>query len=232
MNNNVENREKDKDGKKILTLLVLIGTLMICTTSATYAYFALTATNSTTMTGTAATHNLTLTVSKATLKNGNSGAMVPQLDGAPLAKAMNATNQCVDANTNVICNVYTITIKNTSTAKVTVNGTIAFTNPTANLKWKRVTSTTATGSSTTGSFTTTDATTTRTDLVSGTACTPSESSAGCTSVALNKTNGTVTYYIVVWINETGSAQTDSGTWSATITFEGTNGTGITSTITS
>ena len=35
-----------------------------------------------------------------------------------------------------------------------------------------------------------------------------------------------------WINETDSRQTDSGTWVATIKFEGENGMGITSTITS
>ena len=221
---------KSVEGKKILTLLLLVGTLMIATTGATYAYFALTATNAGTVTGTAATHTLTLTVTEAALKSGNSGVMVPQLDGAPLASAMNSTNKCVDANTNIVCKVYTITVTNTSTAKVTVNGTIEFTTTTANLKWKRVTSTTAAGSSTTGSFTTKDATSTRTDLTSGAACTPSASSAGCTSVALNKTNGSATYYIIVWIDEKNAEQADTGTWVATITFEGTDGRGITSTI--
>lgn len=39
------------------------------------------------------------------------------------------------------------------------------------------------------------------------------------------------YWIIFWINETGTVQTDSGTWAATITFTSSNGTGITSTIT-
>ena len=51
---------------------------MICTTSATYAYFAISATNNV-ATGTAATAGLTLTVTEAALKTTtNSGVMVPQ----------------------------------------------------------------------------------------------------------------------------------------------------------
>ena len=45
-------------------------------------------------------------------------------------------------------------------------------------------------------------------------------------------NKTFTYYMVIWINETNAVQNDSGTWRATIAFNTTNGTGITSTITS
>ena len=231
MDNNLNSSRSDNgDSKKILTILILIATLMVCTTSATYAYFALSATNTDTITGTAATHTLSLTVTQATLKSNNTGVMVPQLVSA-LGTAMNSTNQCVDGNLNVVCKVYTITITNTSTAAVDLNGTIQFTNPTTNLKWKRTASTTGVATSTSGSYVTAGvtATTTRTDLTSGTACTPSSSSSGCTNVDLAK-NASATYYIVVWINETGSSQGDSGTWSATITFEGANGRGVTSTI--
>ena len=235
MSNNLNgNHNENGDSKKILTVLILIATLMVCTTSATYAYFALSATNTSIVTGTAATHTLTLTVTQATLKSGNTGAMVPQLVGA-LGTAMNSTNQCVDGNGNIVCKVYTITITNTSSAAVDLNGTIQFTNPTTNLKWKRAASTTSVATTTTGSYVTAgvSATTTRTDLTSGTACTPSSGSAGCTNIDLAKsgvTGNSATYYIVVWINETGSSQGDSGTWSATITFEGANGRGVTSTI--
>ena len=82
-----------------------------------------------------------------------------------------------------------------------------------------------------------------TDLISGKACTPSSSSSGCSAISLGPTsngtsttpNNTQTYYIVVWIEETGSDQSsvDAGkTFNATIKFEGENGKGITSTITS
>ena len=49
MNN--ENVKKDNDTKKIVTLLVLIATVMVTTTGATYAYFALSAISNNTMNG-------------------------------------------------------------------------------------------------------------------------------------------------------------------------------------
>lgn len=230
---NEEIRNDRGDSKKILTMIVLIATLMICTTSATYAYFALTATNNA-MTGTAATASLTLNVTRATLKSTNNGVMVPQLESA-LSSAMNSTNQCVDGNGNIICEVYTIKITNTSTAAVKVKGTIQFSGNGSmpNLKWRRTTDTTTLGSNTSVAVGTN--TTTTWDIVNGTACSVDAGTGldtGCTSISLAKTSGTQTYYVVVWINETGSQQTDSGTWRAIVKFEGENGTGVTSTITS
>lgn len=223
----------EQDSKKILTMIVLIVVLMVCTTSATYAYFALSATNNA-ATGTAATANMTLSVTRATMKSTNTGVMVPQSESA-LASAMNSTNQCVDANGNIICEVYTITITNTSTAAVKVKGTIQFSGNGSmpNLKWRRTTNTTTLGSNTSVAVGTN--TTTLWDIPAGTACSVDSGTGldtGCTKISLAKTNGSQTYYIVIWINETGSSQTDTGTWTATIKFEGENGTGITSTITS
>ena len=229
--NDIPNNQKNNDSKKIITLIALIATVMITTTGATYAYFALSVQNTTTATGTAATASLTLAVQEMSLKSGNTGVMVPQLDGSGLATAMNGTNKCVDGNNNIVCKVYQITVTNTSSSAVLVNGTIQFVSPTTNLKWKRVSSGTVAGSTTTGSYTTKSATTTRTDLISGSACTPTlTNSSGCTGISLAKTNGTQTYYVVIWINETSAVQTDSGTWKATITFEGAYGVGVTSTI--
>lgn len=238
---NNEAINKDNDSKKIFTMLILIFTLMICTTSATYAFFALSATNSA-ISGTAATANLTLSVTQADLKTGtNTGVMVPQLETA-LTSAMSTTNKCVDGNGNIICKVYTITVTNDSSAAAKVVGTITFSGTNSsmvNLKWKRTTSVTAVGTNTTGSYAGVKAcTSTGTtcsafpiyDLTAGTACTVS-SGTGCTSVNLTA-GGSATYYVVVWIDETGAEQGDTGNWSATVNFEGEKGTGITSTITS
>ena len=83
--------------------------------------------------------------------------------------------------------------------------------------------------------------------VSGSVCVPGNSdyndNTHCTDINLGPvTNGTTTspyntqtYYIVVWLRETGSDQNavDAGkTFEATIKFEGENGQGVTSTITS
>ena len=99
---NSSNVKNDNDSKKIFTMLIMVFTLMICTTSATYAYFALSVENNA-MGGTAATANLGLSVVQADLKNvDHTNVMVPQLETA-LGAAMNTTNKCVDGNNNVIC---------------------------------------------------------------------------------------------------------------------------------
>lgn len=205
---------KENDSKKILAMVVMIATLMICTTSATYAYFAFSATNNA-MTGTAAASGLTLAVTQAALGGTSSGTstgvMVPQKEAA-LGTAMGTNYKCLDANGNVVCKVYTITVSTSSTAKTPTTGTITFTGATTNLKWRLASNATTLG--TTGT----------TKVASSTAAT-------FATPTFSASTQSFTYYIVVWINETGASQTDSGTWRATITFNNVNG-GITSTITS
>ncbi len=244
--NNIESN-KNSDSKKILTLVILIATLMITTTGATYAYFAISATATNNITGTAATANLAFQLSNsATTTSGTpsltapsstyaSKPMVPQYaynnSTNVLAKALTGTsnNKCVDANGNVICRVYTFTIRNNSTATAVVNGKIKFTNPTTNLKWALMSN--ATTVPTITSATDSDikaASTSETTFVSNLSLTPS---GGVTSTS-PASGSYKQYWIIFWINETGSSQTDSGTWSATISFTSSNGSGITSTITS
>ena len=137
-----EQIKKDSDSKKILTLIVLIGVLMITTTSATYAYFAFSATATNNMTGTAATASLVFQLNNNT--NTTSGIpsltaptnstytskpMIPQYaynnSSSVLSSALTGASgkdKCVDGNGNVICRVYTFTIRNNSTATVKVNG--------------------------------------------------------------------------------------------------------------
>lgn len=201
-------KKNDNDSKKILTMLVLVFTLMICTTGATYAYLAFSATNNV-ATGTVAESGLTLTVTQATLKTGNTSVMVPQLEST-LGTAMNSTNQCVDGNNNIVCKVYTITVSTTSTATTPTTGTITFTNPSTNLKWKLVSNATTVGTV-------------------GTKTAATTSAAVFASPTFSSANKSFTYYIVIWIDEINDVQDDSGTWTATIAFNNANG-GITSTI--
>ena len=209
---------KNKDSKKIFTLIILIAVVMVCTTSATYAYFSFTATNNNVVTGTAATADLSLTVTPAALKSGNTGKMVPQRESA-LGTAMNSTNKCVDGNNNVVCKVYTITLKNNGDATVKLNGTITFSGSGSmpNLKWRKTTDTVTLGTGTT----TAAGTNTVQTLDSNKVLTAGQ---------------TVNYYIVIWINAqlsgtTEVAQTDTGTFTATIDFKSASGVGVTSTIT-
>lgn len=214
---NVENNQSS-DSKKIITLIVLILTVMVCTTSATYAYFALAPATNSAVTGTAASASLSLSVTKNFPTKANTGVLVPQKEAA-LASAMGSTYGCVDGNTNIVCQVYTITVTNNSSAQVVVNGTITFANSTKmpNLKWRRTTDTTTLGNNATNAANTTS----------------EQSLASNITLKKSGVNGnTATYYIVVWINETNSSQNDTGTYTATIKFTSSNGTGITSTITS
>ena len=245
MNNNQTER-KDQDSKKILTLIVLIAVFMISTTGATYAYFAISASNSV-ANGTAATVNLTLNVSRVTPTtakwSSSTQMMVPQLDAA-LGNAMNSTNSCVDGNGNVVCQVYKIQIENASTSAVRLRGAVYFniTGTFNNLLWREVTNATTMGSNTIYKYSTAEATN---------ATTTTGKPANSTLIGdllLQKADGTANsgsdyheYYVVIWISETNADQgtnaattrKDQGSWTMNVSFKDkANGNGVTSTITS
>lgn len=237
--------KKDHDSKKIFTLILLIVVFMVCTTGATYAFFAISAVNST-MTGTAATVSLNLTVEKVTPDStawaASTQVMVPQLD-AGLGAAMNTTNKCVDGNKNVVCQVFKITITNTSSAQVKLRGRIFFTYSGTNGNFKDLYWRTVTDANTLGTNTVFKASTSE-NTVSTTA--DAVNASLIENLTLAKTKGTSTYtstyYVVVWIRETNTVQNgtttsanyDQGTWRMTVAFKDqVNPTkGVTSTITS
>lgn len=231
MNNKSE--QKNNDSKKIFTLIVLIATIMVSTTSATYAYFAFSASSNNSLNGTAATASLEFSATPELIAPAtatyNTKPMVPQhaLSGTTnlLQKALTGVSgkdKCVDANNNAVCRAYSFTIKNSSSATAVLRGRIKFTwaasSSFANLKWKLMTSATSVSASSGNS---------------GTAATTSFQNFE-TNISLAP-NATKQYWILVWIEETGTTQnsTDYGTWFGTIEFiNNTDGSGITSTITS
>lgn len=272
MNNTYQNNSvsKNEDSKKILTLIVLIGVFMACTTSATYAFFAISADNDNKVQGEAASVGLSLNVYEKTLGGTSSGAtqtgkMVPQLTSA-LGTAIGENYKCVDANGNTVCKVYQIRIMNTSNSAIRINGTIQFSGVNyedaggnavsstfKNLYWRKITDSTTLGSNQSVQITNADATPGAISSSSlskiydipaanGTVCNITSSSTGCTRISIPAATSTdiavntsyVDYYFVVWISETSASQntTDVGKWAATIHFEGENGQGVTSTITS
>ncbi len=197
--------------KKIMYLTFGILTLIITITGSTYAYFALSTSNNNSITGTTADVGLTLNVVKLKPNTNTTDYLVPQLESA-LGTAINNTNNCKDANTNTVCQVYKATLTNTGTANAKLKGTITFSNVNnlPNLKWKMITDATTLGSNPTNSASTSNST--------------------FVSEANLNPNQAIDYYFVVWINETGSEQSDSGAYSGSITFTSSNGKGITSTI--
>lgn len=216
--------------------IILILTLLFSITGATYAYYAISATNSNTIMGSAATVNLTLNVDKVfpTEESTNTGVMVPQLSTSgnatsPLATALK--NGCVDANQNIVCQVYKIHIKNDGgTATQVVDGSVFFYGDAAmttdvstsmpNLKWKLITSADATTPSNSVLGTNEDrvANYQENDFVND---------------LILSTNTENTYYMIIWINETTEDQpTDQGkSFYGKIKFDSSNGTGVTSTFT-
>ena len=241
MNNNVQ---KDNDRKKITFLVIAIMVIMITTTSSTYAFLALSANDTNNITGTVATTSLVFgttcgsnsaptLIAPATSTYQNT-PMVPQLAYNASASSSNRNvlqlalngargkDKCVDSNNNAICRAYTITVKNCSTAGAHLTGTISFspsniTTTMPNLKWKVMTNAT------------TVAVTSATDTNIKSANTTEQ--VFVADSGLVAPNGTVSYSIIFWIQETGDAQTDTGTWYATVKFDSSAGGGITSTIT-
>lgn len=232
-----------KDYKSITILTVGILTVLVAISGATFAFFQATA--QVTITGQSAytTSPLTLSVIHVTESSVEDKKLIPQND-ADIQSAVTGTDNgsCVDDDGRAVCQVYSITVANNSETNYYLAGTLSFsTNPATtattgmpNLKWAVGTSATAGfPNSATGPFYSSFST-----FTTNTSATTNTTSLGSTFFLNNKnaTSGkSQTYYIVVWISETGSVQTDSGTYTGTVTFtaysdDGKTLEGVTSTI--
>ena len=240
--------KKENDFRNIMLSIVGVFIILAAVSGATYAYYAFNAENTGTITGTAATADLTLTVTK--VSTDANGPLVPQ-PATTISKALVGTSSktCVDANGNSVCQVYQIKIENKSTAAVYVRGYLKFTNGSSskftNIKWVLLgqTGTTFTKYSSATNVTyglpsssgTNISTSNSVTAVSGTVTTAPANHGDLflTSTDLVANTGVKYYYIAVWVNETGAMQnsTDYGTFTGTVYFEAANGQGLTSTFT-
>lgn len=241
--------KKEHDFRNIMLSILGVFIILAAVSGGTYAYYAFSATNNTTVNGTAATANLTLAVTKSSTDA--TGPMVPQ-PATTIAKALVGTDSktCVDGNGNTVCQVYQIAITNSSSAATFVRGYLKFTTSGkfTNLKWVLLgqsgtsftkytsyTDVTYGLTSSSGTAITTATTVTATSATFSTSSTE-HGDLFVTSTNLDKTGGTTPtkyFYIVVWINETGAVQnsSDYGTFTGTVYFEAANGQGLTSTFT-
>ena len=180
---------------EIFCILIIIGII-----GYTYSFFTATVTDSVTIRGEAASMNLTLTVTK--LAPNNTKGLIPQLDQYITSAVIGRNGSCIDDNNNNVCQVYKITLKNSSAVTVYVNGTLtlnAKNNP--NLKWAMISGTTnptLTSTINTHTFVT------------------------LTENELYNANQQKDYYIVLWISETGGLQTDNGIFNGVVKFEDTD----------
>lgn len=214
----------NKGNKALLFSIVGVLTLIVAIAGSTYAFFAVSATNTSEIKGGSAydPNTLNLTVEQ---KSAGTGELVPQLDTA-IQKAVTGTNgsSCIDGNGNTICKVYEIVITNTSTVKLNVSGTLTLTAAKmTNLKWAKGTSATS-GFPVTDSDGTTKyyATESGYDILDNTKV--NSALADVALAAKDQAGDSATFYVVVWISETGTVdkdgQTDEGEFAGTVTFTG------------
>lgn len=208
--------QKSKEKKFRNISFIIIGLLIVVSAIAgvTYAYFVFNMSDSTTIQGTTASADLTLTVEKiAPNINGN---LVPQLEES---LQLATSSKCKDNNDNVVCQVYSFTIQNNSDAIISVGGSLSFEFPSEsgfiNLKWKTVAGDPTSNSS----------------VVFGTANDASAAEvANSIGTAVLGKDESETFYVVIWIEEIGKDQntTDYGDFISTVKFVDSSGKGLTS----
>lgn len=128
---------ENNNGKGIFYGVIGVATLIVAIIGATFAYFTATTASGQYITGTAATASLSVAVQRLTGFSTSEGAditatnasyvMVPQFDKG-LSAALVGTNStpCIDAAGSLVCSVYKITVQNTGSAAIVVNGTLNF----------------------------------------------------------------------------------------------------------
>ena len=215
-----------KDKIEIAYVIIFIVAFCISVLGASYAYFAVSASNNNQISGDAAMVSIDLNVNKVFPVSNNDGKdLVPQLSGSALDSALKTG--CIDSNGNAVCQVYKIKVKNSGSAAYTINGSISFfsddvmeTNVTSsmpNLRWMIASSVDEVNSN---------------NSVLGNSTIYVANAEGSSfdenvNLAINIEK---IYYLVVWVNETNNSQVDLGnSFFGKVTFISSNGNGVTAT---
>ena len=214
--------EENRKGPGIFYAVIGVATLVVAIIGATFAYFTATATDDDTVTGTAATTGLSLTVDK--ISTDATGGLIPiaesLLNNGLAGDTASGEKMCLDKDSNTVCQVYRITVENTGTVPARLDGTLTLSaTGYTNLKWANINK---------DSGLTSDAT-------------PDEvgsnlNASSVTSITANElfaASQTKYYYVMVYINETNASQndTDKGSFTGSVTFSSAGGTGTTATFT-
>ena len=234
--------EENRKGPGVFYAVVGVATLVVAIIGATFAYFSATASNKEAITGnTAEAGGVELTITPVTTTGtnmlplnlmDNTKATDPATGAADqFADALGATKgaSCKDSNGNNVCQVYSITVKNKSTTStVQVRGTLNLASEATNMKWQLL----ETGTSTARAdfATVVDKGVTGDVTVGG--------NTGATGKAAASQNlaaeASATYYVLVWLEETGAAQETadaSKSFTGTVTFNAVDASGKTSGLT-
>ncbi len=219
--------ENNRKGPGIFYAVVGVATLVVAIIGATFAYFSASATDGTIITGnTAEAGGITLTVTPITDKITK---LIPLNlvtgEGAKdttdqFADALGSTKgaSCKDSNGNTVCPVYSVYVKNKSTTSaIQVRGTLNLASEATNMKWQLLKDTTSTSRA---EFATVVNKGVTGDVTVGgnTGGTATDKTAASQTLAAN---GEATYYVLVWLEETGEEQQtdDAGqSFTGTVTF--------------
>lgn len=213
MNNEIKTNESVKNINLFLVIIILI----LVISGSTFAYFAFSASNNI-IGGNAGNVDLTLNVTKV-LPTTDTTDDILIANYGEIPGNLNA--MCTDGE-YALCQVYRINLANSSTGVNTnVKGSLSFNNATVpNLSWIYL------GDSYSSDTTYTSA------MLPNTFHTASSTFTNFVDSYLLTSGSNKDFYVLVWVNESETEQTDNGTYSGTVRFEDSNGKGVTSTFTS
>lgn len=128
----MEEEVKKKEKKNMAYLAIGVLTLIISTAGATFAYFTATAANNGTITGNMATIEFTLDVAKMTTVDDDlNRGLIPMsnsmVESAVANQSVGTKGICMDDNGNAVCQIYKITVANTGTASMLLDGYVTLT---------------------------------------------------------------------------------------------------------
>lgn len=203
---------ENNNGRGLFYGVIGVATLIVAIIGATFAYFSVNAsiTNNSDIAGSTVELSETTITGTLTRVTPSTVSMVP-LKTADLQKGITGKGgqQCIDENGAKVCDIYTLTINNTSKAPVSLAGKLTITaTDMADLRWSLLESTdSATGATA--------------KEVSDTVIVANE--------LLAANTGTKTYHFVIWFNETELEQnTQAGkSYTGTVSFTAANGGKIT-----
>lgn len=203
---------ENNNGRGLFYGVIGVATLIVAIIGATFAYFSVNAsiTNNSDIAGSTVDVNNTTITGTLTRETPSTVSMVP-LKTEELQRGITGEGgqKCIDENGAKVCDIYTLTINNTSNAPVSLAGNLTITTTDmTDLRWSLLKSTT----SAEGAI---------------------AKEVGNTEIVANELlaakTGTKTYHFVIWFNETDLEQnTQAGkSYTGTVSFTAANGGKIT-----
>lgn len=239
--------ENNRKGPGIFYAVVGVATLVVAIIGATFAFFSAQAADSSISGTTASAGGINLVVTKVTDTNSNliplnlrTGDTAGKDTVDQFANAM--AGKCIDSNGNNVCQIYRIVVSNKSTTStIQIRGTLTLTSTATNMYWRLINVTEGTGGVMTAGAKVDYSTDIKATVAGAVGNITVAGNSGGTgtgvaskSLGYTSTDNSATYYVVVWLEEMGTAQetSDAGkTYDGVVAFEAVDAQGNSSGIT-